>query len=87
MRQIGKLPRDTGVTGWNAILGPAFAYPEAEGEISADWLVIGGGFAGLAAAKRLTVQRASSEQAEQVPSPPPLPPPLAQPLSQPSTQP
>ena len=56
-RQIRKLPRDTGVTGWNAILGPAPAYPEAEGEISADWLVIGGGFAGLSAAKRLTELR------------------------------
>lgn len=57
MRQIRKLPRDTGVTGWNAVLGPAPVYPEAEGEISADWLVIGGGFAGLAAAKRLTELR------------------------------
>ena len=52
-RQITRLPRDTGVTGWNAILGSAPHYPEAEGTISADWLVIGGGFAGLSAAKRL----------------------------------
>jgi len=52
-RQITRLPRDTGVTGWNAILGPAPRYPEAEGEINVDWLVIGGGFAGLSAAKRL----------------------------------
>ena len=52
-RQIARLPRDTGVTGWNAILGPATAYPEAQGDVSADWLVIGGGFAGLSAAKRL----------------------------------
>lgn len=52
-RQITQLPRDTGVTGWNAILGPAPCYPEAEGEINVDWLVIGGGFAGLSAAKRL----------------------------------
>lgn len=57
MRQIRKLPRDTGVTGWNAILGPAPAYHEAEGEITTDWLVIGGGFAGLSAAKRLTELR------------------------------
>jgi glycine/D-amino acid oxidase-like deaminating enzyme len=57
MRQVRKLPRDTGETGWNAILGPAPAYPEAEGEITADWLVIGGGFAGLSAAKRLTELR------------------------------
>ncbi|GIS11707.1 MAG: hypothetical protein CM15mP115_08580 [Alphaproteobacteria bacterium] len=35
--------------------GPA--YPEAEGDITADWLVIGGGFAGLSAAKRLTELR------------------------------
>ena len=54
MRQISKLPRDTGITGWNAVLGAAPAYPEAEGDTTADWLVIGGGFAGLAAAKRLT---------------------------------
>jgi len=52
-RQIARLPRDTGVTGWNAILGAATPYPEAEGDITADWLVIGGGFAGLSAAKRL----------------------------------
>ena len=52
-RQIAKLPRDTGVTGWNAILGPAPSYPEAEGDLTVDWLVIGGGFAGLSAAKRL----------------------------------
>ena len=56
-RQITRLPRDTGVTGWNAILGPAPSYPEAEGAISADWLVIGGGFAGLSAAKRLVELR------------------------------
>ena len=57
MRQISKLPRDTGITGWNAVLGAAPAYPEAEGDITADWLVIGGGFAGLSAAKRLTELR------------------------------
>lgn len=57
MRQITKLPRDTGVTGWNAVLGAAPAYTEADGEITTDWLVIGGGFAGLSAAKRLTELR------------------------------
>ena len=57
MRQIRKLPRDTGVTGWNAILGPAPAYEEADGDITTDWLIIGGGFAGLSAAKRLTELR------------------------------
>ena len=57
MRQISKLPRDTGITGWNAVLGAAPSYPEAEDDITADWLVIGGGFAGLSAAKRLTELR------------------------------
>lgn len=57
MRQITKLPRDTGVTGWNAVLGAAPSYAEADGEITTDWLVIGGGFAGLSAAKRLTELR------------------------------
>ena len=57
IRQITKLPRDTGVTGWNAVLGAAPSYAEADGEITTDWLVIGGGFAGLSAAKRLTELR------------------------------
>ena len=34
MRQISKLPRDTGITGWNAVLGAAPTYPEAEGDLS-----------------------------------------------------
>ena len=53
-RQITKRPRDTGVAGWNAILNAAPSYPQASGTIHADWLVIGAGFAGLSAAKRLT---------------------------------
>ena len=40
MRQISKLPRDTGITGWNAVLGAAPSYPEAEGDITADWLAV-----------------------------------------------
>ena len=47
----------TGRTGWNAVL-PAPAPPNVlESDISADWLVIGGGFAGLAAAQRLADNR------------------------------
>ena len=56
-RVIRRLPRDTGVTGWDAVLPPKPDYPVAEGSITADWLVIGGGFAGLSAAKRLTELR------------------------------
>ncbi len=50
---VTRLPRDPGITGWNAIL-PAPAPAETlEERITADWLVIGAGFAGLAATRRL----------------------------------
>lgn len=50
---IKRLPVDTGVSGWEAISGRGFAAKALEGDITADWLVIGGGFAGLSAARRL----------------------------------
>ena len=50
---VTRMPCDPGVTGWNAIL-PAPGDPDIlQGDATADWLVIGGGFAGLAAARRL----------------------------------
>ena len=45
--------RDPGPPAWDAILPPAPAYPVLEEDIVSDWLVIGAGFAGLAAARRL----------------------------------
>ena len=48
-----RLPVDPGVSGWNAILPEPGPARELEGDITADWLVIGAGFAGLAAARRL----------------------------------
>ena len=56
-RTVTRLPRDTGETGWDAVLGTAPSYPQAEGDLKADWLVIGGGFAGLSAARRLAEMR------------------------------
>lgn len=56
-RDIPKLPVDPGVTGWNAVLPRAPAYPSLEEHITADWLVVGAGFAGLSAAKRLSELR------------------------------
>lgn len=54
--QISRLPRDPGPAGWNRLL-PDDAPPTLlEGKITADWLVIGAGFAGLAAAHRLSKQ-------------------------------
>ncbi len=54
---VPPLPREPGPAGWNALLPdppPARALEERR---SADWLVIGAGFAGLAAAKRLSQLR------------------------------
>lgn len=52
--KVRRLPRDTGPAAWNAILSPAPAYPQVDQTIEADWAVVGGGFAGLAAARRLS---------------------------------
>ncbi|MDX1520558.1 MAG: FAD-binding oxidoreductase [Anaerolineae bacterium] len=46
-----------GRTGWNAILPSLPPARVLDETISADWLVIGGGFAGLAAARRLSQLR------------------------------
>ena len=48
------LPHNPGVTGWNAIL-PEDSSPQILTEhMNVDWLIIGGGFAGLSAARRLS---------------------------------
>lgn len=46
-----------GITGWNAVLPPPAPARELDEKITADWLVIGGGFTGLAAARRLWQNR------------------------------
>ena len=48
------LPKNPGPAGWNRLLPPAAASQTLSGDIMADWLIIGGGFAGLSAARRLT---------------------------------
>ncbi|WP_299847270.1 FAD-binding oxidoreductase [uncultured Roseovarius sp.] len=53
--KIRRLPVDTGISGWNAILPAPDAPDELSDHITADWLVIGGGFAGLAAVRRLSI--------------------------------
>lgn len=54
---VKKLPRDPGPAAWNVILPPPPPPRPLEEETTADWLVIGAGLAGLAAARRLTVNR------------------------------
>lgn len=52
--QVTRLPHDPGPAGWNRLLiEPEPATPLTD-KITADWLVIGAGFAGLAAAHRLS---------------------------------
>ncbi len=48
------LPRDPGVSGWDAILPNAPPRPRLSDNITCDLLVIGAGFAGLSAARRHT---------------------------------
>ncbi|MEM6887200.1 MAG: FAD-binding oxidoreductase [Pseudomonadota bacterium] len=47
-----RLPRHRGPAAWNAILPSAPAFPELTGERTADLVIVGGGFAGLSAARR-----------------------------------
>ncbi len=55
--KIDRLPRDDKTNGWSGILAerePASALDE---DVRADWVVIGAGYAGLAAARRLAENR------------------------------
>ncbi|NKM58182.1 FAD-dependent oxidoreductase [Rhizobium anhuiense] len=54
---IKRLPIDTGVSGWEAISERAFPAMALEHDITADWLIVGAGFAGLSAARRLSQLR------------------------------
>ncbi len=49
-----RLPVQLGPAAWNAILGPQPPARRLEGDTKADFVVVGGGFAGLSAARRLT---------------------------------
>jgi len=50
---IKRLPQDDNTNGWSAILPNRNAHAPLRGDVTADWLVLGGGYAGLAAARRL----------------------------------
>ncbi|WP_299729488.1 FAD-binding oxidoreductase [uncultured Tateyamaria sp.] len=52
--RVTRLPRDPGPAGWNRLLPDPDPALRLEDKITADWLVIGAGFAGLAAAHRLS---------------------------------
>ncbi len=60
MSKVSRLPVDTGVSGWNAILPEQVPAIELKAEEKADYLVVGAGFAGLSAARRLYQLRPKS---------------------------
>ena len=52
--KVTKLPKDPGPAAWNALLPAPEPATPVEGDMQADFLVIGAGFAGLSAARRLS---------------------------------
>ena len=54
--KVTRLPKDPGPAAWNRLLPDAAPATPLEGNITANWLIIGAGFAGLAAAHRLSKQ-------------------------------
>ena len=59
MPAITLLPRNDAANGWSRILPPRTPRPPLTGAQRADWVVVGAGFAGLAAARRLAENRAT----------------------------
>ena len=50
---VKRLPALSGTSGWEAISNRSVPAQSLDGDVSADWLIIGAGFAGLSAARRL----------------------------------
>jgi len=48
-----RLPRHRGPAGWAEILGPGPSFPRLEKQVTADVAIVGAGFAGLSAARRV----------------------------------
>lgn len=55
--RISLLPSDDNANGWSRILPPREPKPSLSGDVRADWVVVGAGYAGLAAARRLAENR------------------------------
>lgn len=54
---VKRLPVDAGRSGWEAISTRDIPVRTLDGDVSADWLIVGAGFAGLSAARRLAQLR------------------------------
>lgn len=61
MVRIRRLPQDDSGNGWLAGLLPRWPRPALKGEMRADFVVVGAGLAGLAAARRLAELRPEAE--------------------------
>ena len=61
--RIDLLPQPDWMNGWAAHLPPRAPRPHLTGDVRADWIVVGAGWAGLAAARRLAENRASDRVA------------------------
>ena len=57
MTDVAVLPANDATNGWNRILPLRAPQPPLRGEQRADWAVVGAGYAGLAAARRLAENR------------------------------
>ncbi|MBT4041009.1 MAG: FAD-binding oxidoreductase [Rhodospirillales bacterium] len=55
--EITHLPHDDRTNGWSAILPPRTPHPSLNTDVSADFVVVGAGYAGLTAARRLAENR------------------------------
>ncbi|MER8074793.1 NAD(P)/FAD-dependent oxidoreductase [Acinetobacter pittii] len=53
MKTIKAIPQMVKMSGWNAILPERIPFPALEGQHNFDWVVIGAGYAGLSAARRI----------------------------------
>ncbi|MEM6422064.1 MAG: FAD-dependent oxidoreductase, partial [Pseudomonadota bacterium] len=59
LMKIQRLPKDDLSNGWSGMLPPRRPHAALTGERTADWVVLGAGYAGLAAARRLAENRPS----------------------------
>ena len=55
--QVRKLPKDPGPAGWNCLVSNKQHFPALSQDIEADWVIVGAGFTGIAAAQRLSQLR------------------------------
>ena len=55
--RVARLPENDRVNGWSRILAPRAPKPPLAGDRTVDWIVLGAGYAGLAAARRLAENR------------------------------